>query len=67
MTLYSDTHRLIQTLAEDRIKHGVDYAIVFKYQKRRVFCCETFKRRIEEVAAELEVKIDEIVTYNYFK
>lgn len=61
----TDSERLISALADERIKLGVDYAIVFKYQQRRVFCCETFLRHIVETAKDLGVAVDEFVTFEY--
>jgi len=46
-------------LREDRIKHGVDYAILHKYGKTRVMCDEVWRQSIEEAAAKLELTIDD--------
>jgi hypothetical protein len=50
-------------LREDRIKHGVDYAILHKYGKTRVLCDEVWRQSIEAVAAKIELPIDDWHTY----
>ena len=50
-------------LADDRIKHGVDYAIVYKYGQLHIRCCEVWKDAILFAADKLGLEIHDLHTY----
>lgn len=50
-------------LRDNRIKHGVDYAIVHKYSKTRVLCHKIWQDEITEIAKKHGVTIHEWYTY----
>jgi len=50
---------------ERRVKYGVDYAITHKYGKTHVMCNEVWRKSIEEVAAKLQLVIDDWHIYTY--
>jgi hypothetical protein len=51
--------QLQENLAEIRIKHGVDYVILHKYELTHVLCPKVWKREISEQAEKLGLEIDE--------
>lgn len=57
--------KLIQVLADDRIKLGTDYAIVRKYNEVRIVCHRVYVANICEAAEKCGVQIAQIFTFDY--
>lgn len=55
--------RMRRELADERIKHGVDYATTYKYRELRIFCHELYEDAIRAKAAEVGAVICELVTW----
>jgi len=51
-------------LRDIRIKDGVDYAILHKYEKTRVMCSKIWEEPIREIAERIELSIFEWHFYN---
>lgn len=64
--VYKDTQlgKLRFRLANNRIKHGTDYAIVLKYGKYHLLCETTWNKPILEEAKKLNITFDTITTYD---
>lgn len=58
-----DLDELKSLLREIRIKHGVDYSILHKYGQTRVMCAKVWVESIKEVAAKLNIAINEWFTF----
>jgi len=56
--------KLKELLADIRIKHGVDYAILHKYGKTRVMCDKIWEQSIKEQAAIVDLEIFDWHFYN---
>lgn len=56
--------RLDSNLGDERIKRGVDYALVVKYGEVHVLSHEVFKERIIEEAAKLNLTLHSFHTYH---
>jgi hypothetical protein len=50
-------------LAEERIKFGVDYTILYKYKQLRILCCEIWQDEIREVAKKHNITIHGFYTF----
>lgn len=59
----SPISQMRRELREIRIKHGVDYAVLHKYDTTRVLCDEIWVDAIQEVADRCGVRIDTWYTY----
>lgn len=49
-----------------RIKEGTDYAILIKYRKVAILCIEVYRARIEEVAEQHGIVVNEWRTLEGF-
>ena len=63
--MYNKIEEFCESLADIRIKPGVDFSVVHKYGETRILCYEGFKDGILEAAQRTGLIIDEVFTYKY--
>ena len=56
---------LKSSLADDRIKHGVDYVVIRKYGETRIMCAEVWLEAIQEKVQSLGLVVEEYVVFDY--
>lgn len=50
-------------LRRNRLKHGVDYAIVVKYSEVRIMCDDLYEAEIKAACEHFELPVKSFVTY----